>query len=129
MNDYQLIRKDPSYSRLRSIDIHVIHNESIKWLEKSLGKRNSKTNVVITHHVPRINSINEKYRNDLISAGYASNLECFIQRTKPDLWIHGHVNEAFDYCIGQTRIICNPKGYPGEVVNGFRDNLMVEIKT
>jgi Icc-related predicted phosphoesterase len=127
MNDYTLIRRDPSYSRLRSIDTHVIHNESLKWLEKSLRESNSKTNVVITHHAPSIKSIKVKYQNDLVSAGYASNLESFILKTKPDLWIHGHIHAAFDYYIGQTRVICNPKGYPGETADGFRDSFIVEI--
>lgn len=127
MNDYKMIRRDPSYSRLRSIDMHVMHNESLRWLEKSLSESTSKTNVVVPHHAPSIQSIPEKYRNDLVSAGYASNLESFIQRTKPDLWIHGHIHEAFDYYIGPTRVICNPKGYPGENANGFREDLIIKI--
>ena len=27
------------------------------------------------------------------------------------LWIHGHVHNNFDYMIGDTRVICNPRGY------------------
>jgi predicted MPP superfamily phosphohydrolase len=57
MNDYKMIRRDPSYSRLRSIDMHVMHNESLRWLEKSLSESTSKTNVVVTHHAPSIQSI------------------------------------------------------------------------
>lgn len=128
MNDYQLIRRDPSYARLRSIDTHLIHNESIKWLEKSLSESKSKINIVVTHHAPSIKSVKEKYKDDLISAAYASNLEDFILRTQPNLWIHGHIHEASDYYIGKTRVICNPKGYPGENAGGFREDLIVEIK-
>ena len=92
-----------------------------------MSESTSKTNVLVTHHAPSIQFIPEKFRNELVSAGYASNLESFIHKTKPDLWIHGHVHEAFDYCIGQTRIINNPKGYPGEIVNGFREDLIIKI--
>jgi Icc-related predicted phosphoesterase len=127
MNDYQLIRRDPSYSRLRSIDTRVIHNESIKWLGESLRASRTKTNVIITHHAPSIKSVKEKYKDDLISAAYASNLDDFILSTKPNLWIHGHIHEAFDYYIGETRVISNPKGYPGENVEGFREYLIIEI--
>jgi Icc-related predicted phosphoesterase len=127
MNDYKLIRRDPSYSKMRSIDTHIMHKESLKWLEKSLNESTTKTNVVITHHAPSIKSIPEKYQNELISAGFASNLEAFILKTKPNLWIHGHVHDAFDYYLGETRVICNPKGYPGEGVEGFRDGLVVEV--
>ena len=126
MNDYSLIRRDPSYSKLRSIDTHLMHKESLNWLEESLLESTTKANVVITHHAPSIKSIPPQYQNNLVSAGFASNLEAFILKTKPNLWIHGHLHDAFDYFIGETRVICNPKGYPGEVV-GFRDGLVVEV--
>jgi len=29
------------------------------------------------------------------------------------LWIHGHTHESFDYMVGDTRIVCNPRGYIG----------------
>jgi hypothetical protein len=28
----------------------------------------------------------------------------------PALWIHGHTHDSFDYLVGPTRIVCNPKG-------------------
>ena len=107
--------------------LSIPYKESLNGLEKSLRESTTKTNVVITHHVPSIKSIKDKYRNNLVSAGFASNLEAFILKTKPTHWIHGHVHDAFDYFIGEIRAICNPKGYPGEVVVGFRDWLMVEM--
>lgn len=127
MNDYQLIKRDPSYSKLRSIDTHVIHNESIKWLEKSLSDSKTDFNVVVTHHAPSEKSILDKYKNDLVSAGFASNLDGFIEKTQPDLWIHGHVHACFDYSIGKTRIICNSRGYPGERVEGYQDKKIIKI--
>lgn len=33
----------------------------------------------------------------------------------PMLWVHGHTHEAFDYRIGNTRVIVNPRAYPNEV--------------
>lgn len=127
MNDYHLIKRDPSYSKLRSIDTHVIHNESIKWLEKSLNDSKTEINVVVTHHAPSEKSILDKYKNDLVSAGFASNLDSFIEKTQPDLWIHGHVHACFDYSIGNTRIVCNSCGYPGEVVEGYQDKKVIKI--
>jgi hypothetical protein len=29
------------------------------------------------------------------------------------LWTHGHTHEDFDYHIGSTRVVCNPRGYVG----------------
>src|SRR5439155_709852 len=42
------------------------------------------------------------------------------------LWIHGHTHTFFDYRAGGARVICNPRGYPGEAT-GFRPDLIVEI--
>lgn len=129
MNDYKLIRCDPSYSKLRASDTQRMHNESLRWFQKSLGESTTETNVVVTHHAPSIKSIQEKDRNELISASFTSNLEDFIDKTKPDLWIHGHIHAASDYFIGKTRVICNPVGYPAENVKGYKENFIIEIST
>jgi Icc-related predicted phosphoesterase len=127
MNDYKLIRLDPSYSKLRSIDTHLFHYRSLKWLKESLLNSNTKKNIVITHHAPSPRSLPIKYRDDIISAAYASDLEDFIKQTKPDLWIHGHVHEPFDYVIDKTRVICNPRGYIHDPYNGFNSKLVLEV--
>jgi hypothetical protein len=31
----------------------------------------------------------------------------------PRYWLRGHVHKSLDYTIGDTRVICNPRGYPG----------------
>lgn len=40
-----------------------------------------------------------------------SDLEPQIRRWQPALWLHGHVHDSFDYYIGNTRIVANPRGY------------------
>jgi hypothetical protein len=29
------------------------------------------------------------------------------------LWTHGHTHDPFDYMVGKTRVVCNPRGYAG----------------
>jgi len=101
--------------------------KSLKWLKDSLITSKTKKNIVVTHHAPSIKSVSEEHKNDLISAAFASNLEKFIKDLKPDLWLHGHIHEFSDYYIEKTRVICNPKGYPDEKVNGYQENLTIEI--
>ena len=127
MNDYKLIRLDPSYSKLRSIDTHIMHYKSLMWLKESVTKSTTKKNVVITHHAPSIKSIAPKFKEDVLSAAFASNLENYIIETQPDVWIHGHVHEPYDYHIGKTRVICNPKGYPDEPYIGYNSKFIIEI--
>ena len=43
-----------------------------------------------------------------------SNLDNFIlDNPQIKLWTHGHTHEDFDYRIGSTRVVCNPRGYDG----------------
>lgn len=127
MNDYKKRRRDPSYSKLRTIDTFQIHNKSIKWLEESLTLSSTEKNIVVTHHAPSIKSLPEKYKTDPISSAYASNLEYMTERFNPDLWIHGHIHTPCDYNINKTRIICNPHGYISDKYNGYQKELIVEI--
>lgn len=128
MNDFRLIRRDPSYSRLRTIDAAVIHRNSLHWLSQSLSDSQEKVNVVVSHHAPSKRSIPSKYQNDIISAAYASNLEKFIDVYKPNYWLHGHIHNSLDYKIESCRVICNPKGYTGGEQNpDFNPKKLIEI--
>ena len=127
MNDYKLIRRDPSYSRLRTVDTYKIHQFSKNWLQSSLAESKGYKNVVITHHAPSIRSIPGAYENDPVAAAYASDLEGMIIRCKPEYWIHGHVHTPVRYNIGQTEVICNPHGYISEKYNGYNKELIIEI--
>jgi Icc-related predicted phosphoesterase len=84
--------------------------------------------VVVSHHAPSSLSIHEIYKNDtLMNGGYSSDLSEFIlDRPQIKLWTHGHMHNNFDYTIGDTRVVCNPKGYPGEN-DDFNSNLILEI--
>ena len=71
--------------------------------------------VVVGHHAPSRRSIHEMYAHDTImNGGYSSNLDEFIEeRPQIRLWTHGHTHHPFDYMIGETRVVCNPRGYIG----------------
>jgi len=126
MNDYKMIRRDPSYSKMRSIDTFILHQQSRKWLEESLATSSSR-NIVITHHAPSIKSVPEAYKEDALSAAYASDLEELILNYQPEYWIHGHIHTPANYQIGATNVICNPHGYINEKYNGYEKELIIEL--
>lgn len=127
MNDYKMIRRDPSYSKMRSIDTYLMHQASLKWLQASLEASITKKNIVVTHHAPSIKSIPDHFRNDVVSSAYASNLEPIILKYQPQYWIHGHIHIPIKYELGETKVICNTHGYMNEPYNGFEKNLIIEI--
>ena len=69
--------------------------------------------VVVGHHAPSKQSTHPRYANEtLMNGGYSSDLSEFIlDHPEIKLWTHGHTHEDFDYMIGSTRIVCNPRGY------------------
>jgi hypothetical protein len=47
-----------------------------------------------------------------MNGAYSSSLDEFIlDHPQIKLWTHGHTHEDFDYMIGSTRVVCNPRGY------------------
>ncbi len=71
--------------------------------------------VVVGHHAPSKASTHPRYKNEFhMNGAYSTNLDEFIlDRRQIKLWTHGHTHEDFDYMIGTTRIVCNPRGYDG----------------
>jgi hypothetical protein len=69
--------------------------------------------VVVGHHAPSRLSTHPRYASETImNGGYSSSLDEFIMdHPQIKLWTHGHTHEDFDYLIGSTRIVCNPRGY------------------
>ena len=61
-----------------------------------------------------------------MNGGYHSDLSEFIlDRPGIKLWTHGHTHELFDYMIGSTRIVCNPRGYDGH--EDIADNFKLKV--
>lgn len=122
MNDYHVVA---DFTPEASVDLHRRHLAAIDGFLRAPQRRPV---VVVTHHAPSLRSIHERYRGEIINAAFASDLEQLIERTRPALWVHGHVHDSFDYVVGQTRVVCNPRGYaPHDVNPSFDPNLVVEI--
>lgn len=130
MNDFRLIRLSRLNRTLEPLDTENWHKQSKNWLEEKITPHpndNLKT-VVITHHAPSSRSVPAQHKSDHLSAAFASEMDDFILDKEIDLWVHGHIHTSFDYHIGKTRIICNPRGYVAHELNdGFIPDLTVEV--
>lgn len=96
-------------------DSVVEHKDFLKKLKFVLESYKDLPTVVVGHHAPSKLSTHPRYKNEYIMNGaYSSNLNDFILDNRQiKLWTHGHTHEDFDYMIGTTRIVCNPRGYDG----------------
>jgi len=124
MNDYHKIYGDcgtitPTYTR-------ELHQKAVTFIKNELlydGKK-----VVITHHLPSEQSVSEKYSGDILNYAYYSDLDELIKTHKPNVWIHGHTHDSSDYMLGDTRVICNPRGYfPNDLNPDFNPNFTFDI--
>src|SRR5947208_3550551 len=93
------------------------------WLVAALAAPFPGKTVVVTHFAPHPRSIAPAYAGHRANPGFVLDLEDSMGSAA--LWIHGHTHTFFDYRVRGTRVICNPRGYPGEQT-GFRPDLTVE---
>ena len=105
----------------------LLFDNSVAWLEEKFAEPHAGTTVVITHFAPSRQSIHPRFAGSPLNACFISDLEAQIRRWQPRLWLHGHTHDSFDYRIGATRVVANPRGYApkGEVENRFFDPMLV----
>lgn len=116
MNDYRIIRHDElGYTKLRPAHTASRHRKSVEYIRSVMEGMFDEKFVVVGHMAPSKMSVHPKYQNDtLMNGAYASDLSEFIlDHPQIKLWTHGHTHHKFDYMIGSTRIVCNPRGYHG----------------
>jgi Icc-related predicted phosphoesterase len=114
------------WKRFTPMEACYLHHASRQFLEETLSQPRTGKTVVITHHAPSRTSLSDFFRDSLLSAAYASDLEQLIDALKPDIWIHGHTHQSSDYLISATRIVCNPHGY-GRENPSFKPTLLIDV--
>lgn len=130
MNDFRIIRHDGyGHTRLRPAHIMSRHRETVDYFKSVLYDLKDRRVVVVGHHAPTKLSVKPKYEKDhLMNGGYSSDLSEFIlDHPQIKLWTHGHTHDPFDYMVGSTRVVCNPRGYDGYEETNWNPNIVLEI--
>jgi Icc-related predicted phosphoesterase len=121
MNDYHVVKMQTNgnYHKLNPERTYREHTVSKEYIKIALDNNRSKAAplpvVVVTHHAPSKLSIKPRYEKDtLMNGGYSSDLsELMLDYPEIRVWTHGHTHDEFRYQIGETTVICNPRGYYG----------------
>ena len=134
MSDYKQItmfnQAKNVYHRLQPEKTVETFVRSRDYIRSVVENDPAKKYVVVTHHSPSRASTHPRYQHDTIMNGaYSSDLSEFIlDHPQIQLWTHGHTHDPFDYMIGTTRVVCNPRGYAGyESRADLFDSQAVEI--
>ena len=104
MMDYRCI-KGMNYDRY--MNAHKTHHDFLFQADADIW---------FIHHLLSFASVHEEYRNSSGNDFFATELSLKILDMKkpPKLIVHGHTHRRMDYMIDDTRVICNPRGYPAE---------------
>jgi Icc-related predicted phosphoesterase len=119
MSDYSLINHVNENGSILNITPEYIlseHKKTIEYLHQTLA--NSNGAIVVTHHLPSFRSVCvRKWGYHFSNHLYYSDLDEMIMNYKPKAWFHGHTHDSCNYVIGETNVLCNPRGYKGHDLN------------
>jgi hypothetical protein len=112
MNDFRCV-KNGGDGRFLPEDAVIDHREMLEYIRLMIEGKFDQKFVVVGHHSPSKVSTKPQYEKEVVmNGGYSSDLSEFIlDHPQIKLWTHGHTHHKFDYIIGSTRIVCNPRGY------------------
>jgi hypothetical protein len=68
--------------------------------------------VVVSHHLPAAACVVPQYAGSPLNAYFVADFEDLLPFA--GLWVHGHTHFQVDTIVDDTRILCNPRGYPHE---------------
>ncbi|MGY2184889.1 3',5'-cyclic adenosine monophosphate phosphodiesterase CpdA [compost metagenome] len=131
VRDFSRIRISPDFEDLFSPAVsQLVFLQTVAWLEDCFARDSTTPTVVISHFAPTRSSISPMFASSPINSSFVSDLEERIRKWQPALWLHGHTHGSFDYRVGDTRVVCNARGYAKEGVNenpGFDGALVIEL--
>ncbi len=134
MMDYSAINNDKAgFRRLKPADTVERHRLTRDYIKQIASENKDKKIVVVGHHTPSFQSCHEQYKHDyLMNGAYHSDLsDIMLDNPHIKLWTHGHTHNCFDYVIGETRVVCNPRGYHQDYGwsedTGWNPEMIVEV--
>ncbi|GGE05420.1 Calcineurin-like phosphoesterase [Gemmobacter megaterium] len=112
MNDYRQISRNAAGDLLLPGHTSDLHAEHLAWLTDEISRSFAGRTVIVTHHCPSPSATGEV---DRLTPAFTSNLDDWIIRHRPDLWLFGHTHRHLSGRVGRTRIMNISLGYPDDV--------------
>ena len=137
----EILTKINDYKQIKNFTIseqNTFHKNSVKWLsERLISKETNKIYVVVTHHSPIFESVNNpKFRSSLTNYAFGTDLHDLVLLS--DYWIYGHThfnyrhdcstkNKTTDNLI-YSKLRTNQYGNKEEPLDMFDHNAEIIIK-
>ena len=132
IRDFSHIKIAPDFPDLFTPAIsQLVFLQTVAWLDDCFTRDSSTPTVVVSHFAPTRSSISPTFAGSPINSSFVSDLEARIKDWQPALWLHGHTHGSFDYRVGNTRVVCNPRGYARNGINenpDFDDAFVIDLE-
>lgn len=103
------------------------YNRDLEFIQSAYENISNKK-VIVTHFLPAVECISPRFRGDNLLNNYFSNdLGDYIATLSNTTWMFGHTHDTMDFFINDTRMVCNPKGYPNEHYNNFDYTKVIDV--
>ena len=110
LNDFRRIKFMKSVS-----DYNLKHFDHLNWLENKIIEHKRKIIIIITHHLPSMKLVADKYKENIMNDAFANRLDqLIIDNSQISYWLCGHSHTANQVVIGSTQVVLNPSGYTDE---------------
>lgn len=109
--------------------MHVNHLAAVDYDFLNLQLEGVKDKcVVVTHTAPCLETLNPEFEGSFTNDWYYNPLMYRLLEAFSDkilVWCHGHTHAKNEAVVEGVRVVCNPRGYPGE--NPDWEPLTIEI--
>lgn len=112
----------PDFNFINDIVTHA--SQSFESDEMLLNKI-KKNDIVVTHMLPSWSCVDKRFVGSKTNELFVRDAEAIIKSMHPAIWIHGHTHATVDVFVGQTNILCNPRGIPGRT---FPENGSFDVR-
>ena len=94
-----------------------------RYIFEALETAGEKKTIGVTHHGTSPLSIHEHFQGDSLNCAFMTDISNAIIDHGPNLWVHGHTHNSFDYARGKTRVVVNPYGYSSRHIDMIHDTV------
>lgn len=119
--DFRVVKNGGKDTKFTTEDAVIEFVSTVQRFTKWLEEPYTGQTFIATHHLPSDSAVDPQFADSYhMNGGFRSNLDDFIKKYSPDVWFFGHTHSSCDIMLHQTRLVCNPRGYPRR--NGSHEN-------
>ncbi len=93
-------------------EIGDLHKQAIDFLLDKACE--GPADLIVTHMLPGAAAVSEPWKNSRSNVMFVMASDPILKAVGAPMWVYGHTHDHVDVQHGDTRLVANPVGYPGE---------------